>query len=144
MSRLPPAGSAVNAVRKRKRVGRPPAGARTGEKVTDYPQLSVRLPPDAVHRLQALSVVSRQPQWRLITDAIQCLIDRQSEADRRMVEQIATRRVAKPPRPAEARSAKAEARSAKGDARSAKAGTSSRRSARRERGSAQREGGRRR
>jgi predicted transcriptional regulator len=130
MAGLPSAGRAVNAVRKRKRVGRPPAGARTGEKVTDYPQLSVRLPPDAVHRLQALSVVSRQPQWRLITDAIQCLIDRQSEADRRIVEQIATRRVAKPPRLAQVRSAKAEARSAK-------AGTSSRRSA-------QREGGRRR
>jgi hypothetical protein len=76
----------------RPRVGRPPAGARRGEKVTDYPQLSVRVPPDAVHRLQALSIVSRQPQWRLITDAIQCLIERQSESDRRMVEQLATRR----------------------------------------------------
>ena len=28
----------------RRRIGRPPAGARDGEKVKDYPQLSIRLP----------------------------------------------------------------------------------------------------
>lgn len=113
----------MNALRKRPRVGRPPAGARSGEKVTDYPQLSVRLPPDAVHRLQALSIVSRQPQWRLIADAIECLIDRQADADRQMVEQIATRRAAKTSRGAKAtrlavaRRAKAEAGRAKVRAR---------------------------
>jgi hypothetical protein len=70
-----------------------------------------------------LSIVSRQPQWRLIADAIQCLIERQSDADRQMMERIATRRVAKATRSAKAarlavaRRAKAEGRRAKVRAR---------------------------
>jgi hypothetical protein len=75
----------------RARVGRPPAGARTGEKVTDYPQLSVRLPPSAVRRLQALAAVSRQPQWRIVTDAIQCLLDGLPDAERRKVDGLVKR-----------------------------------------------------
>ena len=33
-----------NRVNPRRRAGRPPAGAREGEKVKDYPQLSIRVP----------------------------------------------------------------------------------------------------
>lgn len=83
----------------RPRVGRPPAGARSGEKVKDYPQLSVRLPPDAVHQLHALAVVFRRPQWRIVTEAIQCMVERLSDADRRMVELVLTRRRAQSDRP---------------------------------------------
>ena len=53
------------------RIGRPPAGAREGEKVKDYPQLSIRLPADVKAKLQALSLISSRPQWRLISDAIE-------------------------------------------------------------------------
>ncbi len=56
----------------RRRVGRPPAGARAGEKVKDYPQLSVRLPPEMKARLEALSRVRSTPQWRVVNDAILC------------------------------------------------------------------------
>ena len=53
------------AIKDRRRAGRPPAGAREGEKVKDYPQLSIRVPAEIKAKLQALSLVSAQPQWRV-------------------------------------------------------------------------------
>src|SRR5262249_34794030 len=46
LSRAAPAQTlmAENRVNGRRRAGRPPAGAREGEKVKDYPQLSIRVP----------------------------------------------------------------------------------------------------
>src|SRR6185295_16433417 len=52
-----------------RRIGRPPAGARAGEKVKDYPQLSIRLPGEVKAKLQALSLIASRPQWRIITEA---------------------------------------------------------------------------
>jgi predicted transcriptional regulator len=75
----------------RRRIGRPPAGAKEGEKVKDYPQLSIRLPGDVKAKLQALSVVAARPQWRIITDAIDCYLRERSEPERRMVDEIAGR-----------------------------------------------------
>jgi hypothetical protein len=74
-----------------RRVGRPPAGARAGEKVKDYPQLSIRLPTEVKARLQALSLIASRPQWRIITDAIECYLRDLSEPERRMVEELAGR-----------------------------------------------------
>ena len=74
-----------------RRVGRPPAGARAGERVKDYPQLSIRLPIDAKAKLHALSVVNKLPQWRLITEAIDCYLRGCPEPERRMVEELAGR-----------------------------------------------------
>ena len=75
----------------RRRIGRPPAGAREGEKVKDYPQLSIRLPWEVKAKLQALGVVHARPQWRLIGDAIDCYLKGRPDAERRMVEQLAGR-----------------------------------------------------
>jgi hypothetical protein len=75
----------------RRRIGRPPAGARVGEKVKDYPQLSVRLPSDVKAKVQALSLISRRPQWRLITDAIECYLRDRPDAERQMVEELVGR-----------------------------------------------------
>jgi len=75
----------------RKRIGRPPAGARAGERVKDYPQLSVRVPGDVKAKLQAISAVSARPQWRIITEAIDCYLRDRSDAERRMVSSIAKR-----------------------------------------------------
>jgi hypothetical protein len=72
-------------------IGRPPAGARAGEKVKDYPQLSIRLPAEVKARLQALSVISGRPQWRLITDAIECFLRERPEPEQRMVEELVGR-----------------------------------------------------
>lgn len=83
MTAQPPSGS--------RRVGRPPAGARDGEKVKDYPQLSIRLPADVRARLQALSLIESRPQWRVITDAIDCYATTRPEAERRLVAELAGR-----------------------------------------------------
>lgn len=74
-----------------RRIGRPPAGAREGEKVKDYPQLSIRLPTEIRAKLQALSVVSARPQWRLVTEAIECYLRERPEAEQRMVDDVAGR-----------------------------------------------------
>jgi predicted transcriptional regulator len=75
----------------KRRIGRPPAGAKEGEKVKDYPQLSIRLPTDVKAKLQALSLIAARPQWRIITDAIDCYLRERSEPEQRMVDEIAGR-----------------------------------------------------
>jgi GAF domain len=55
-----------------RRRGRPPAG-RQGERVKDYPQLSMRLPDDVMLKIAALCEATKQPQWRVIADAIASL-----------------------------------------------------------------------
>ena len=77
--------------RERRRIGRPPAGARAGEKVKDYPQLSIRLPADVKATLQALSVISSRPQWRLIAEAIECYLRARPEAEQHMVAELVGR-----------------------------------------------------
>jgi hypothetical protein len=74
-----------------RRIGRPPAGARAGEKVKDYPQLSIRLPTEFKAKLQALSVISGRPQWRLIADAIECFLRQLPEGEQRMVDELVGR-----------------------------------------------------
>jgi hypothetical protein len=76
---------------KTRAVGRPPAGAREGEKVKDYPQLSIRLPADVKAKLQAISLINAQPQWRLISEAIDSYLRERPEDERRMVEELTTR-----------------------------------------------------
>jgi predicted DNA-binding protein len=74
-----------------RRIGRPPAGARDGEKVKDYPQLSIRLPVEVKAKLHAISVISARPQWRLITDAIECYLRTRPDAEQKMVEELLAR-----------------------------------------------------
>jgi predicted DNA-binding protein len=70
------------------RIGRPPAGAREGEKVKDYPQLSIRLPADIKAKLQALSLINSRPQWRLISDAVECYLRDRSEDEQALVRDL--------------------------------------------------------
>jgi hypothetical protein len=79
------------AAKEHPRIGRPPAGARVGEKVKDYPQLSIRLPGEVKAKLQALSLIASKPQWRIITDAIECYLRERPESERRMVDELAGR-----------------------------------------------------
>ena len=79
-------------VSERRKIGRPPAGAREGEKVKDYPQLSIRLPADVKAKLHALSVVASRPQWRIVSEAIDCYLAGRSDAERKMVDDLAGRR----------------------------------------------------
>jgi predicted DNA-binding protein len=82
---------APKVLKERRRIGRPPAGAREGEKVKDYPQLSIRLPNDVKAKLQALSLIASRPQWRIITDAIDCYLKERPEPEQRMVDDLAGR-----------------------------------------------------
>jgi hypothetical protein len=75
----------------RRRIGRPPAGARDGEKVQDYPQLSIRIPADVKAKLQALSLIEARPQWRVISDAIDGYARAQPEAERRLIGELVGR-----------------------------------------------------
>ena len=79
------------ASKSRARIGRPPAGARDGEKVKDYPQLSIRLPAEAKAKLHAISLIEARPQWRVIFDAIDCYARGRSGAERRLVSELAGR-----------------------------------------------------
>ena len=76
---------------KPRRIGRPPAGARDGEKVQDYPQLSIRLPAEVKATLNALSLLESRPQWRVIIDAIDCYTRGRSDAERRLIKQLTGR-----------------------------------------------------
>ena len=69
----------------RPRIGRPPAGAREGERVKDYPQLSFRVPAEVKATLQALSVIRSRPQWRVVVDAIDCYLRERPAGERRSV-----------------------------------------------------------
>jgi len=87
---------ATKRAKERRRIGRPPAGAREGEKVKDYPQLSIRLPIEVKARLQALSLIASRPQWRIITDAIDCYLKDRPEAEQRMVTELVGRSRSRP------------------------------------------------
>ena len=87
-----------NVPQQRRRIGRPPAGAREGEKVKDYPQLSIRLPAEIKAKVQALSVISSRPQWRLISDAIECYLRDRPEAEQKMVDELVDRSRARTPK----------------------------------------------
>jgi predicted DNA-binding protein len=76
---------------RRRRAGRPPAGARHGEKVRDYPQLSIRVPNEFKCRLNAMSAVTGQAQWRVVVGAINCFFDALSETDRELVDGLSQR-----------------------------------------------------
>jgi predicted DNA-binding protein len=75
----------------RRRAGRPPAGAREGERVKDYPQLSIRVPVEMKARLNALSAVTGLAQWRLIVEAIDCFFHDMSDTDRELVDGLSER-----------------------------------------------------
>jgi hypothetical protein len=73
-------------------IGRPPAGARAGEKVKDYPQLSIRVPVDIKATIHALSKIHGRPQWRLVTDAVACYLQTRPDSERRLVKELVGRK----------------------------------------------------
>jgi predicted DNA-binding protein len=75
----------------RRRAGRPPAGAKEGERVTDYPQLSIRVPVEMKARLNALSAVTGLAQWRVIVEAIDCFVHDLPPNDRELVDGLSER-----------------------------------------------------
>src|ERR1700704_1700815 len=80
-----------NRARIKRRAGRPPAGARDGEKVKDYPQLSIRVPVEMKARLNALSAVTGLSQWRGGVEAIDCFVNDLPPNDRQLVDGLSAR-----------------------------------------------------
>lgn len=74
----------------RRRAGRPPAGD-DGERVKDYPQLSLRVPLEMKARLTALSAVTGRAQWRLVVEAIDCFVEELPSTDRELVAGLSKR-----------------------------------------------------
>ena len=67
------------------RRGRPPAGVRKGERVQDYPQISLRLPPEVKTKLQALGILVGTPQWRVVSAALDLFFRERSAVEQRKV-----------------------------------------------------------
>jgi len=70
--------------KKPSRMGRPAAGLR-GEKVSQYPQVMIRLPHQTKAALDALSGATGTPIWRLIDLAVATYLDSLPEAQRRLI-----------------------------------------------------------
>jgi hypothetical protein len=68
--------------------GRPPTGP-AGELVSEYPPLTVRIPVDTKHRLEALSALRRVPMWKLVDEAIRAYVEQLPDAERRLLSQFA-------------------------------------------------------
>lgn len=66
------------------RLGRPASGLR-GEKVSEYPQVMIRLPQPTKAALDALSGATGTPIWRLIDMAVDAYIKSLPESQRRLV-----------------------------------------------------------
>jgi hypothetical protein len=77
--------------RKRKGAGQPAKGP-SGERVSKYPVLLVRIPRATKRQLEALAVLRRQPQWALVDDAIRAFVAQLPDAERERVENSRGRR----------------------------------------------------
>lgn len=73
--------------RHKSRMGRPASGFR-GEKVSDYPQVMLRLPRPTKDALDALSGATGTPIWRLIDAAVRDYIKNLPDSQRRLLTSI--------------------------------------------------------
>jgi hypothetical protein len=58
--------------KKREFPGRPLTGVQPGEKASEYPRLTLRLPQPTLDDLDAASRATGFPQWRVIVEAVRC------------------------------------------------------------------------
>src|SRR5688500_6298429 len=70
--------------KKATRLGRPASGLH-GEKVSEYPQVMIRLPRQTKDALDALSAATGTPIWRLIDVAVSNYIHALPEGQRKLV-----------------------------------------------------------
>jgi hypothetical protein len=72
------------------RLGRPPTGAG-GELASQYPQLTVRIPPATRNALHSLSTLRRVPVWKLVDQAVLALVEQLPESERKLLKQFSAR-----------------------------------------------------
>lgn len=68
----------------RKKRGRPATGPG-GERVSDYPQVMIRLPQPTKATLDALSSVTGVPVWRLVDRAVRAYVESLPVKDRKLI-----------------------------------------------------------
>ena len=71
--------------------GRPPGGDRPGERVVDYPQLSVRVPRVTLRKLRALGTITRVSQSKVLADAVDRYVDALPADQRRLIDDLLER-----------------------------------------------------
>jgi len=76
---------------KKPRMGRPPVGT-DGEKVSEYPQVMIRLPRETKATLDALSGLTGTPIWRLIDQAVASYVDQMLQSQRKLLAGVRQRR----------------------------------------------------
>lgn len=72
--------------------GRPPSGP-DGERVSRYPQLTIRLPAETKAKLSTLSLLTATPIWRLIDSAVDTYVRHLPEPEKSRLGEIADRLV---------------------------------------------------
>jgi hypothetical protein len=70
--------------RARKR-GRPRGGVRRGERLRDYPTLTVRVPPSTRAMLRALCARRRLPAWVMLRHLVVCFVRDLPSNERRWI-----------------------------------------------------------
>ena len=78
-------------MQERKKRGRPPSGDRPGERVVDYPQLSVRVPRETLRKLRAAATVERLSHSKVLANALDRYLDAMPPDQRRLVEGLLRR-----------------------------------------------------
>ena len=67
--------------------GRPRGGVRPGERMRDYPVLTVRVPPDTRAMFTALCTRRRVPRWMMLRHLIVCFVRNLPANERRRIVQ---------------------------------------------------------
>jgi hypothetical protein len=68
-----------------RRRGRPPGGIRAGERLRDYPTVTLRVPPQTRAMLRALCRRKRLPAWLMFRLLVLCFVRGMPARERRWV-----------------------------------------------------------
>jgi hypothetical protein len=80
-----------NDMAKTRQSGRPPSGPR-GQKVSDYPQVMIRLPRQTKSTLEALSAATGVPVWQLVDRAVAVYVKQLAPSEQKLVADVRARR----------------------------------------------------
>ena len=76
--------TARNGMAKSRKMGRPASGP-SGQKVSAYPQVMIRLPQQTKATLEALSGATGTPVWQLIDKAVESYVEQLPPTEQRLV-----------------------------------------------------------
>ena len=68
-----------------RRRGRPPGGIRVGERLRDYPTITLRVPPYTRRMLRVLCARKRLPAWVVLRMLVVCFVRHMPPHERRWV-----------------------------------------------------------